>query len=65
LPPNQTARARVSTRLAANQYLDPISVVPTYHFQPSLPRLPIPKLEETLPKVGGRAATVPREASCC
>ena len=23
------------------------SVVPTYHFQPSLPRLPIPKLEDT------------------
>ncbi|CAB4034373.1 carnitine O-palmitoyltransferase 2, mitochondrial, partial [Paramuricea clavata] len=23
------------------------SIVPTYHFQPSLPRLPIPKLEDT------------------
>lgn len=23
------------------------SIVPTYHYQPSLPRLPIPKLEDT------------------
>ena len=29
------------------RYIDPKTKVHTYHFQDSLPRLPIPKLEET------------------
>ena len=30
-----------------DRYLDPKTIVHTYHFQDSLPRLPIPKLEDT------------------
>eukprot|EP00005_Dracoamoeba_jomungandri_P001567 CAMPEP_0174262420 /NCGR_PEP_ID=MMETSP0439-20130205/12964_1 /TAXON_ID=0 /ORGANISM="Stereomyxa ramosa, Strain Chinc5" /LENGTH=668 /DNA_ID=CAMNT_0015347125 /DNA_START=1 /DNA_END=2007 /DNA_ORIENTATION=+ len=32
------------------QFLDPVSKVPTYHYQNSLPRLPVPDLEVTLTK---------------
>ena len=30
-----------------DRYIDPKTIVHTYHFQDSLPRLPIPKLEDT------------------
>jgi len=36
---------------ATEEYLKPVSTIPTYHFQASLPRLPIPKLQDTLDKV--------------
>ena len=30
-----------------DKYIEPRTKVPTFHFQDSLPRLPIPKLEDT------------------
>ncbi|XP_061593336.1 carnitine O-palmitoyltransferase 2, mitochondrial [Cololabis saira] len=49
VPGARVPSRRYSSRTSSSQFLHE-SVVPTMHYQKSLPRLPIPKLEETIPR---------------